>query len=288
MAEEINKQSNNKSEKQALNNLDSAIEACELNIKRHSLLAATSMLIGFGIITMIVLSGGWYATNTSNSIDMQRLTLLEKNNNLKSKLDEYEQLLSAYEKDSDSYKKQIQVLKSQISENNESDSPEELAEEMENLVKSENYINSRIEVYQKIVSESLLEYSDAEKVLNNYSAPPLIPQEILLTLTATVIVIFSIFIALYRFHQKEMTKNEHYKLGFLRIRIAYNNFDKEGFGSEVRIALTENAFAFKPDGLFDKKSKQIESPVPGHPTSDIATALTNKLLEKFDIDIKPK
>lgn len=102
------------------------------------------------------------------------------------------------------------------------------------------------------------------------------------------IVIISILIALYRVHLKEISKAEQNLIAFYRIRIAANNIKKEGFGSEVRAALTEGAFYQNSESnssLFGS-GKKVESPIPGHPTSDLLTSVLNKILE--NVEIKPK
>lgn len=100
------------------------------------------------------------------------------------------------------------------------------------------------------------------------------------------IVVISILTALYRLHLKEISKAEQNLIALYRIRIAGNNYS-DGFSTEVRKALTENAF-YAGDGdkgLFNR-TKKVESPVPGHPGSDLVTLVVNKLLE--NVEIKPK
>ena len=110
----------------------------------------------------------------------------------------------------------------------------------------------------------------------------LFPNTVIFTLLAIFVIVFSVFMSIYRFHLNEVSKAEHFKLGFMRIRIAAFN-SKPGYQSEVRKALTEHAFAYEvpPAGLF--KSKRIESPLPGHPASDLSAHLIDKLLDKFEL-----
>lgn len=98
-------------------------------------------------------------------------------------------------------------------------------------------------------------------------------------------IVIGVLVSLYRFHLMEIARTEHYKIGFLRIRVAAIN-SSPGFGSEVRSALTEGAFFFESS----KKSRttKIESPLPGHPTSDISTAIINKVFEAVEVTLKPK
>lgn len=105
---------------------------------------------------------------------------------------------------------------------------------------------------------------------------------VIFALLAIFVIVFSVFMSIYRFHLNEISKAEHFKLGFMRIRIAAFN-PKPGYQSEVRKALTDHAFAYEtqPSGLF--KNKRVESPLPGHPGSDFAAHLLDKMLDKFDL-----
>jgi hypothetical protein len=97
------------------------------------------------------------------------------------------------------------------------------------------------------------------------------------------ILIFGVTTSLYRFHLKEISKQEHYLVGFQRIRIAGVNSTTK-YDDEVKVSLTKDAFTFNENA--PRKDKLIESPIPGHPSSDIATELLNKLLDKFDLTAK--
>lgn len=108
-------------------------------------------------------------------------------------------------------------------------------------------------------------------------------EKILYVLSALFALIFGVLMAIYRFHLTEISRSEQYKLGLHRIRIAANNHNHAGFNTEVRAALTLGAFEFSTG-----KEKKVESPLPGHPASDLATALTNKLLDAIEIKVTPK
>jgi hypothetical protein len=101
------------------------------------------------------------------------------------------------------------------------------------------------------------------------------------TLVASVALAWMSF-GLYRRHMDQAIQQEHFQLGLRRIRVAARN-SGPGFQTEVRQALTEGAFAIESKSLFKRK---IESPVPGHPPTDVTTQLLNRLLDNFDI--KPK
>jgi len=105
-------------------------------------------------------------------------------------------------------------------------------------------------------------------------------------LVGVLIMVFAISMSIYRFHLNEIARAEHYKVGFMRIRVAANNYDKEGFHTEVREALTDKAFDFSTSSFFS--SKKVESPIPGHPTSDLSAKILNKLLESIEVGVKKK
>jgi len=95
------------------------------------------------------------------------------------------------------------------------------------------------------------------------------------------LIVFGVSISLYRFHLSEMAKSEHHRLAFLRIRVAANNYTSEGFQTEVREALTCRAFEYAV-----VKDKKVESPLPGHPGSDITAIVLNKILDNVDVRLK--
>ena len=97
------------------------------------------------------------------------------------------------------------------------------------------------------------------------------------------VVVFGVMMAVYRFHLAEISRAQQYRFGLMRVRIAANNAESIGFDSEVRQALTNDAFHFSTG-----KEKKVESPLPGHPASDAGALFINKILEKMDIQVKPK
>jgi predicted membrane protein len=105
-------------------------------------------------------------------------------------------------------------------------------------------------------------------------------------IAALFLAVFGILIALYRFHMAEIARNEQMKLGFWRIRIAARNTTM-GFQTEVRQSLTKDAFNFSLKGQ-KEKGKEMESPVQGHPASDFATAILNKILDNVDVSVAKK
>lgn len=126
-----------------------------------------------------------------------------------------------------------------------------------------------------ITNKSMNELKEALTVKSNYGFDDFI-------LYGIFILIFSIGTSFYRFHQKEVSKYEHYLIGFHRIRIAANNSPNK-FEDEVRTALTRDAFSYETSNGIFSKDKKIESPLPGHPTSDLATIMINRIFDAIDI-----
>lgn len=106
-------------------------------------------------------------------------------------------------------------------------------------------------------------------------------------LFAFVIMVFGVFMSIYRFHLKEAAKYEHLQVGFLRVRVAGNN-TKVGYQSEVRISLTENAFNFELSNMSRTvgTNKTVANPLPGYPTADVSTLLIKKLLDNLEFKKK--
>jgi cytochrome c biogenesis protein ResB len=97
------------------------------------------------------------------------------------------------------------------------------------------------------------------------------------------VVVFGVLMSVYRFHLAEISRAQQYRFGLLRVRIAANNADTAGFGTEVRQALTLEAFHF-----YTGKEKKVESPLPGHPGSDFGALFLNKIVDKIDVQVKTK
>lgn len=94
---------------------------------------------------------------------------------------------------------------------------------------------------------------------------------------------FAILIALYRYHQTQVSKHEQYRLGYMRMRIAVNLNKKTP--PEVLTALTQSAFSFDTG---KRNKEQFENPLPGHPGGDATTSILNRILDSFEVTFKPK
>ena len=150
-------------------------------------------------------------------------------------------------------------------------------EVLEDYIESNRKAAARLMMY--LVSFTLVLFIAAVFYINVSDRQDLF----LYALVGVFVVVFGVLMAIYRFHLNEIAKAEHSKLGFMRIRVAANNYDREGFHSEVRQSLTDRAFDYTLPSLIKGKDKIIESPLPGHPTSDVSTVVINKLLEGLEV-----
>jgi len=128
--------------------------------------------------------------------------------------------------------------------------------------------------YQKLLNEKISQVSSnntEEKEKSNVLE---------YILYGVFVLTFSVLASLYRLQLKEISRQEHYLIGFQRIRIAAMN---SKYDQIIKVALTQNAFEFD---LEKGKKDRIQSPVKGHPGSDITTEVLNKILDKLDIKSK--
>lgn len=95
------------------------------------------------------------------------------------------------------------------------------------------------------------------------------------------ILVFGVITSFYRFHIKEVSKYENYLFGFERMKVA-KGLSQEKYMELIITSLTAEAFPT------ERRIKKVESPLPGHPTSDIGTALMNKILDQIEISASPK
>jgi hypothetical protein len=140
-----------------------------------------------------------------------------------------------------------------------------------------------------LIADSLLYNTDKlqRDIKDSFTTKPTdnISNSIYLALYGLFVLVFSVTISLYRYCLKQISKIEHFYFGLLRIRIAGSN-SKTGYDDYVKESLTKEAFSFEGQTGIVSRSKQIESPIQGHPISDITTSIINKLLEGYEL--KPK
>jgi cell division protein FtsN len=272
---------NSPEQTQDVGTLDAAIVVCDQNIHRHSRLAAISMMSGVILLGVLVWFAGYYAHLTAGVRDKERFSLLSNLN---------EKLSALRENQNDStlryYQSERDTLEKAKPGQNAPD--EEKKAWQAKLDDAQKKLTEAVENNRKRQDAARADLASAQKAFDEYDSGALLSQELMLGLVALSGLIISVFTALYRLHQKEMAKNEHYKLGFSRVRVAANNAEREGFKSEVRSALTMDAFSAPLDGFFGRKGKVLESPLPGHPASELATGMINKILDQVEVILKPK
>lgn len=89
--------------------------------------------------------------------------------------------------------------------------------------------------------------------------------------------VFGVLMTIYRHHLTEVSKCQHYKTAFTRVRVAMRSAENGERTALIQAALLDRAFEYRSG-----KEKQIESPVPGHPASEASTMLLNRLLELIE------
>jgi len=85
-----------------------------------------------------------------------------------------------------------------------------------------------------------------------------------------------------RYYAKLAARFDLYATSFLRVRVAALN-QEAGYNEDIRRALLTDLFKV-PEA---PSSRRIKSPAPGHPGSDLAAALMNKLVDNIDLSLRP-
>jgi len=249
--------------------IDSAMHICDNNIKRHGQLATMSMMSGVTLLLAIITFAAFYAVLTAKVKDNERLELLRD-------IDTKEEALAqASQIDKPWSLSRMQFKLDEI----RASKPKDIAPEVERN-KWENSFNDAQKEFEiekikfkdeidKRVGKALEDLKISRTKYAEHDSGALLTQELMLGIVALSALIISVFTALYRFHQKEIAKNEHYKLGFSRVLVAANNADKKGFLDEVRTALTAEAFSMPSEGLFGKNEKKLNPRYLGTPQQNL-------------------
>lgn len=251
--------------------IDTAINACQSNIERHFWASIFELIIVAGIIFIV----------SYTLIKLAELQGIEND----SKRQKYESNIRAL---GDKYlnaqnivtKIRSEVKKVQDRMSKEKNNP--------NVKFELDMFNKPLESYIDDEKEAQTDYQKARNEYENYKSTPIVTDAMLYASGVILVVLIGVFTGLYRFHLREIAKNEYYKFGLLRVRIAANNATRSGFDGEVRTTLVKGAFDMPTEDSILSRRKKIESPLPGHPTSDLATGLLNRLLEEVDVILQPK
>lgn len=257
-------------ENNTANSLDAAIEECSQNIRRN--LRAS---LWEAVVTVVLLSlVGYFALSIARlqgeENDQKRKALRTEVSDITEEVQNLSARLVSAEAE----------LKAATAEATDP-KPESSGQQLLRFVKSKV---ARATEDLKAANE---QRDKAIENLGKHKSPPLLTDPVLYGVAALFVVLVGLLVGLYRQHVREVTRNEQMRVGFHRIRIAANNAHLPGFGSEVRVSLTQGAFeANRDEGA--SKSKRVDSPLPGHPGSDFSSAIVNRLFEQVDIVLKPK
>lgn len=272
------------------NTIDHAIELCNENIKKHSI-RSTVMLTTLLLVIASFFGLNWFIVkNDANNIkaaDKVQEQFDQLNNSFSKSSEEFAYLHSYYSKTvTDSITKRFDQFLNAHFDNKiyqyiRKDST------LDNTIFRPNYkFDPKFEFeIRRNVSAAMLNDSTLINDLKSLKVaiePYLennnqyISKNYVYLLYAVFILLIGIVTSFYRFHLKEVSKNEQYRIGFQRIRIAGNNSSTK-YDDYVKYYLSKDAFLFG-----NKPSKEmIESPLPGHPSSDIATFGINKIVEEI-------
>jgi hypothetical protein len=267
--------------------LERAMDDCRGNIRRHSYSAVFELV---GLLIVIALLGyvvNGLARQQGAQNDSSRDALRE---NLKASKENMDGAHQRY----DEYKRLLDGETGTATTSNAptgsgpatgpTASAEPTAAEKLRRENLEKYVANQ----KKTADDGTQEYAKAVAALNTYRGTPLLTDREVFGLGVLFIVLISVFIGLYRVHIREITKNEQLRLGFLRIGVAAANAQLPGYDAEVRSALVKAAFDLPPETGLLRRERKIESPLPGHASSDFVTAILNKVLEQLDVVVKPK
>jgi hypothetical protein len=269
--------------------IDEAIEACTQNIRHHRW---NSMIVLSGVLGILGLLF-WFAIQYSGieaqALADSRIQKLYEIKSLDTRIQDERRQISEERRRSfqreylASLNKEFAALSSDQPNKEKEDKIKAQIADAEKRVKRED---EDLDRRASGVDKKELELKDLQAQFQKEKPLGVLSPNILLGMVATIALIVGVFTSLYRFHLREITKNEQYKIGFLRVRIAANNNDRLGFQTEVRKALADGAFDFL-DGAFSR-TRKIESPLPGHPTSDIVTNIVNRIFEEIELALKSK
>ncbi|ARO88286.1 hypothetical protein EBAPG3_011135 [Nitrosospira lacus] len=242
--------------------IDQAIEDCRMNIVRHSNAPVMEVIVGLLLAGLII----------AGLLQVSKLELESRSQNYFTIRSEVEAV--RYERNKLS--EEMARLQKIVADHQVMSSSQK--SDFADLNKQLAKVNNEISQKQNALTEGIKSYSER----------PLLSDHMLYGGGAIVVLIIALLGGTYRLHLREIAKNEQYKLAFHRIRIAANNAQSPGFDSEVRAALTQDAFDVHIEERTIFQRKKIESPLPGLPSSDLATSIVNRLLDEVHIVFQPK
>ncbi len=264
------------------NTIDSAIETCEANIRSHKRNSKLFLMAMFAVVSLFIMGQLALNINEVSKLKQANSTFDDATSFIKN-LDINLMSIEAGYKDGteDGYAVGYDAGYGPAFTNAiRLSSPMPINPQGDSVVTSRTHIDSVSIVSTLQWIQNLRLATDELQMLPKkiYEISPPVPESMLYILYGIFILIFGVVTSFYRFHLKEISKYEHHLLGFNRIRIAGNN-SITGYDDYVKYFLSKDAFSSDSKSSNDK----FDSPLPGHPSSDISATIVNKLIEKLDI-----
>jgi hypothetical protein len=260
--------------------IDHAIKDCRSNISRHTRAPLIEVFFGLVLVAAVASVMINLAQIQGGENDQKRFELRSRVTDIQMEVrratDNYQYLLVDLK---DAEPKVEEAAK------NIDDSA---SEKLKTLKENADGLKKRIDLMKNRVDGAQKEFEEASKELAAYRGKPIISDTMMYGAGALLVLIIGVLSSTYRFHLKEISKNEQYKMAFLRIRIAATNAGTPGFDGEVRVALTNRPFDIQVEDSASLRHRKIESPMPGNPTSDLGTSVINRLLDEIEIIFQPK
>jgi hypothetical protein len=248
--------------------IDDAIESCRANISRHTKAPLIELLAALILAVLIVAS----------LLLLGKLELEHRNNSMTNAYVLLAPILAETGGRLQLLEKKLAQTERTIDSNGNPDYLKRLAEKKKELVAELEALREKdLEIRNRGMS---IQAKRAET--------PILAEHLIYGAGAILILIIALLVGIYRMHLTEISKNEQFKLALHRIRIAANNAHSPGFDSEVRCALTQDAFSVYVEEKSWFTRRKIESPVRGLPSSDLATSIINRILDEVDIVVQPK
>lgn len=239
-----------------------AVGACRNNILRHALFSLAEVIVALGILGGV----GYFLVDISKA---QGIVINEKRVALQNAVNAR---IGARTAAKDEWGKFLQTKP--VFSASEASS----AAAIQAMSKWERQAQSLLE----LANSSAEAESKAVDAMQNYDPMVWTPNE-MITAAALFLIVLGLLIGVYRIHVKEIARNEYSRLALLRVSLA----KAAGGSEEVIKCLLQDAFSVPTEqaALFSGRRK-FESPLPGHPGSDLGTALINKFLENYEF--KPR
>jgi hypothetical protein len=249
------------------NTINEAIGWCEVAIKAHRRTAGTLMII-LGIVLGIFAFSFYYTVSLNNHNAVAIGSYVKRVDSLQADLAETQLKFGL----------SVQQFRAVVDSAAKIPFMQKHAYDSNSFIGSLIVFNNRSESSRRHYDEVIRGLQSTNESLDKDIVP--LDKSVLFIFYGVLIFAIGLLTSFYRFQIKEIAKYEQSRLALSRIRIAGNNY-QNGFADIVRQTLVKEAFAHTAEPLGSKKGK-IDSPIPGHPTADLATLLINKIFESVE------